>query len=106
MSMMYHMLELLRQKMNHKELNIARLIYMLARLEPVKKGDSKEVEEEYKRSKKAYREFEENIYEWCTGNDNDSKENIRQLITAMNWYSYLIRNRSTKSNKKEKEKER
>ena len=108
MSMMYHMLELLRQKMNQKvdkdKLNIARLIYMLARLEPVKKGDSKEAEEEYKRSKKAYREFEENIYEWCTG--SASKEDIRQLITAMNWYSYLIRNRSTKSNKKDKKKER
>jgi CRISPR-associated protein Csm1 len=106
MSMMYHMLELLRQKMDQKvdKLNIARLIYMLARLEPVKKGDSKEEEEEYKRSKEAYRLFEENIYEWCTG--NASKEDIRQLITAMNWYSYLIRNRSTKSNKKEKEKER
>ncbi len=100
MSMMYHLLELARQKMDETadKINIARLVYMLARLEPVKKRNTPEAEEEYRKKKERYRKFEMNVYEWCT--QNDSKEDIRQLITAMNWYSYLIRKRNDKNNSK------
>lgn len=84
MAFLYRILELIR---NRKEkINFARLVYMIARLEPVDK-DSKEQKEVYQKQKKAYRNFSEHMVQWM-----QSEKDCRQLKTAIQLYVYLNRN--------------
>lgn len=82
MSFMYRLLELIREQSdnNAASINLARYAYLLARLEP----DSKQDEEEHKN----YKVFKEKMHSWIQ-NDEDR----RQLKTAMNIYSYRVRER-------------
>lgn len=74
MSFLYRMLELIR---NRKEkINFARMVYLLARLEP----EEKEI------SKDAYHEFSNHMYRWM-----QSDKDCRQLKTAINLYAYRNR---------------
>ena len=75
-SLLYSLLELFRNR--DKKINLARMAYTLARMEP--KGN---VSEE---GKEIYQNFKEKLYDWML-NDNDTK----QAITAIYIYSYLIR---------------
>ena len=75
-SLLYSLLELFRNR--DKKINLARMAYTLARMEP--KGNVSEEEKEI------YQNFKEKLYDWML-NDNDTK----QAITAIYIYSYLIR---------------
>ena len=80
-SLLYNLLELFRKKDN--KINLARLAYTLARLEP--KGKVSEEES------KIYQKFKENVYKWML-----SDKDTRQVITAIYIYSYLIRKEEDK----------
>lgn len=73
---LYNILELLKNK--SEKINLARLAYTLARMEP--KSDAKEEE------KQLYGKFSKKLYEWMQ-NDEDN----RQLIMAIYIYAYLVR---------------
>ena len=73
---LYNLLELFRNQ--EERLNIARLAYFLARLEP-----GQEASED---KKQLYRKFADQIYQWRR-NQQDSRE----LITAIYIYAYLTR---------------
>ncbi len=98
MSCMYRLLELIRKQFEEngktKGVNVARLVYMLARLEPVK---GQKDDNEYELEKKAYELFRNDIYKWCVEEIHEKIDkglnSTRQLMTAMTWYSYLIRKR-------------
>ena len=78
---LYNLLELIR---NRKEkINIARFVYMLSRLEPVKDAPPK--------AKESYRNFADTMFDWIR-----SDEDSRQLITAIYLYVYLIRGEEEK----------
>ncbi len=77
---LYRILELFRD--TEDRINLARLAYLLARLEPAKKpGDRKA--EEYAR---LYSEFRKKLYQWQR-NEKDRK----QFVTAAYIYAYLNR---------------
>ena len=80
-SLLYNLLELFRNR--DKKINIARMAYTLARMEP--KGKANEEE------KAVYKNFKEKVYDWMFS-DSDTK----QAITAIYIYSYLIRNEEEK----------
>ena len=80
-SLLYNLLELFRNR--DKKINLARMAYTLARMEP--KGKVSEEE------KDVYQIFKEKLYDWMF-DDNDTK----QAITAIYIYSYLIRNEEEK----------
>lgn len=71
---LYNLLELFR---GEERINLARLAYLLSRLEP----DTKDEEE-----RQEYREFSKKIYEW-----KKNEEDSRQVMTAIYIYAYLIR---------------
>ena len=73
---LYNVLALLRNK--SEKINLARLAYTLARMEPKSEADEKE--------KKLYAKFSQKLYEWMQ-NDEDN----RQLIMAIYIYAYLVR---------------
>ena len=75
---LYRLLELFRD--NDKKINIARLAYLLGRIEAEFNANNNE---DYKGE---YREFAEKIYKWRF-NENDRQ----QFITAIYIYAYLIR---------------
>ncbi len=66
-----------------EKINIARLAYLLARLEPDKKDE-----------KEKYSEFTKKIYAWAL----ESDESRNQLKTALYLYVYLEREKEAKSN--------
>jgi len=78
MSFMYKLLELIRDRKNNK-INFARYVYLLSRMEP--KEDASILEKEN------YAEFSKKMYNWIK-----SDKDCRELITAMNIYSYIQRN--------------
>lgn len=80
-SMLYNMLELIRQKNDGDRLNIARMAYLLARNRPTSDND---------RIKK-HMELERKLYNWIQS-DKDRKE----LITAI--YIYVYMNRGNEKN--------
>ena len=75
---LYHILELYRH--SEDKINLARLAYLLARLEP-----SPSAEDEYK---VLYNELKNKLYTWHRS-ENDRK----QFITAIYIYAYMIRDR-------------
>ena len=76
---LYNLLALLRGR--GEKINLARYVYLLARMEPDKEASNEE--------KAKYRAFAENMYRW---NLND--EDTRQLKTAILLYVYLTRERN------------
>lgn len=91
MSFMYNLLELIRKQ--DDRINFARFVYLLARLEPDKSDEPEK--------RTAYKSFADNMYKWVRlENKSTDESNIRkltkdgrQLKTAMNMYSYIIRER-------------
>ena len=81
-SFLYRILELFREA--EDRINLARLAYLLARLEPPKKAGDRKAEE-YSR---LYKEFRQKLYHWQR-NEKDRK----QFITAVYIYAYLNRGR-------------
>ena len=92
-STLYQILELFRLQYtkdsgdaNKKgKINFARLVYLLARLEPDK--EASEIE------KKAYQNFSGKMHDWSM-----SEEESRQLKTAIQLYAYLIREKEEEKN--------
>ena len=82
-SFLYHLLELIRSR--DEKINMARYVYLLARLEPGQ-GESNE-------RKVRYKTFSKKMYEWY-----QSEEDSRQLKTACNLYVYLKRSREAGEN--------
>lgn len=80
-SLLYNLLELFRNR--DKKINIARMAYTLARMEPSGKVSEEE--------KAVYKNFKEKVYDWMFS-DIDTK----QVITAIYIYSYLIRKEEEK----------
>ena len=80
-SLLYNLLELFRNR--DKKINIARMAYTLARMEPSGKVSEEE--------KAVYKNFKEKVYDWMFS-ENDTK----QVITAIYIYSYLIRKEEEK----------
>lgn len=86
---LYNILELVRNdyeielddKKKKDKLNIARLVYLISRMEPdsVAKTEQRE----------AYKQFAARLYNWSTGSVNDKQE----LIIAIYLYVYLTRER-------------
>ena len=75
-SFLYHLLELVRRQ--GEKINLARFVYLLARMEP---GDKAKEEE-----KARYREFSRKMYGWIK-----EEKDCRQLKTAISLYAYKIR---------------
>lgn len=75
---LYKILDLFRNQ--EERINLARLAYLFARMEPGRKASENE--------KESYRRFREKMYEWRQ-NPSDSSE----AITAIYLYIYLIRER-------------
>lgn len=75
-SLLYSLLELFRNR--EEKINIARMAYTLARMEPDKKAGE--------HIKTAYRMLKAKVYEWML-----DKKDSRQAITAIYIYIYLIR---------------
>ncbi|RRD93726.1 type III-A CRISPR-associated protein Cas10/Csm1 [Clostridiales bacterium COT073_COT-073] len=73
---LYNILELFRN--SSERINIARLVYLLARLEPT--GEAKEEE------KSKYQDFSKQMYDWIR-----EEKDRKQAITAMYLYIYLTR---------------
>lgn len=80
-SLLYNLLELFRNR--DKKINIARMAYILARLEPSGKVSEEE--------KAVYKNFKEKVYDWMF-----SESDTKQMITAIYIYSYLIRKEEEK----------
>lgn len=78
---LYHMLSLMRNR--EEKINLARLAYFLARLEPDK--DASDLQKE------VYHKFSRKIYEWML-----NEEDCRQTITAIYIYAYLVREEEEK----------
>lgn len=79
MSALYKLLEYIRNL--DDRINLARLAYMLGRMEPDKKA-SDEVKE-------LYRHFSKSLYKWVS--EDKTGENRKQLVTAIYIYVYLHR---------------
>lgn len=80
-SLLYNLLELFRNR--DKKVNIARMAYTLARMEPSGKVSEEE--------KTVYKKFKEKVYDWMF-----SESDTKQMITAIYIYSYLIRKEEEK----------
>ncbi|WP_448946680.1 type III-A CRISPR-associated protein Cas10/Csm1 [Lachnoanaerobaculum sp.] len=80
-SLLYNLLELFRNR--DKKINIARMAYTLARMEPSGKVSEEE--------KTVYKKFKEKVYDWMF-----SESDTKQMITAIYIYSYLIRKEEEK----------
>ena len=80
-SLLYNLLELFRNR--DKKINIARMAYTLARMEPSGKVSEEE--------KAVYKNFKEKVYDWMF-----SESDTKQMITAIYIYSYLIRKEEEK----------
>lgn len=78
---LYRLLLLLRETKSSGSINIARLAYQLARLEP-KRNDSEKSKSEFA----VYEKFAHNIYNWAR-----SPRDRDELITAIYLYVYLNR---------------
>lgn len=74
---LYRLLDFMRNK--EDKINLARFAYLLARLEPDKNADTKDL--------KKYKDFAKSMYKWI-----QDDEECRQAITAMYLYVYLDRN--------------
>lgn len=81
-SLLYKMLELIRTQTD--KINFARIVYLIARLEPNKEATEKQ--------KKLYMEFSSKMYQWLSTSDKQERDrNCRQLKTAITLYAYLMR---------------
>lgn len=78
---LYNLLDLVRHQ--DEKINLARYIYLLARMEPEREAREDE--------KASYREFSKKMYEWI----KDEKA-CRHLKTAINLYAYMTREEEDK----------
>ena len=83
---LYHLLDLLRENGTEKRFNRARFVYFLSRMEP----DNDDLDNAVEWN--AYKEFSAKMYEWAT-----TKEDRRQLVTAIYLYVYLNREEEEKN---------
>lgn len=83
MAFLYRILELLRRC--NEQINLARIAYLLARLEPSRKETEAQLR---------YRVFSRSVMQWCR-----SEEDRRELITAI--YLYVYRERGANVNDSE-----
>ena len=87
-TMMYNLLDLIRKQ--EEKINFARIVYVLARLEP-----DRYIAENDKQAVINYEKFSKNIYQWIKNENISEKRGLakdaRQLKTAMMIYSYLTR---------------
>lgn len=91
-SFLYHILELIRN--SNEKINIARLVYLLSRLEPTKlKGEK---EEDFDLRFKNYKNFSEQIYTWVRDKQNNGDK--EQFISALLLYVYLTRDKQDGTN--------
>ena len=81
---LYNLLELIRRP--EEKINFARIVYVLARLEPTADADEQQ--------KKQYEVFSKNLYQWVNTDGKESPD-IRHLKTAMQLYSYIRRQRES-----------
>lgn len=77
-SFLYHLLQLVRGQ--EDKINLARYVYLLARMEPGEQASQEE--------KDRYQLFSRKMYKWI-----HSEEDCRQLKTAINLYAYQIRDK-------------
>ncbi len=77
---LYRILELFREA--EDRINLARLAYLLARLEPAKKPGDEKAEE----FRALYGEFKKKLYQW-----QRNEKDRRQFVTAIYIYAYLTR---------------
>lgn len=75
MSLLYRLLILVRKIKTNEKINLARVAYLIGRLEPQKKD-----------KKKIYLDFKETFYNWML-----NKEDLKQLETALTLIIYLNR---------------
>lgn len=87
-TMMYNLLDLIRKQ--EEKINFARIVYVLARLEP-----DRYIAENDKQAVIKYEKFSKNIYQWIKNENISEKRGLakdaRQLKTAMMIYAYLTR---------------
>ena len=76
MAFLYHLTDLLRN--TEEQINVARYVYLLSRMEPDEKQS--------KEKREAYRTFSKKMYEW-----SQTETDRRELITAIYLYVYLHR---------------
>lgn len=79
-SMLYKMLDLIRDRSENGRLNVARFAYLLARNCPEKKGEERD----------RYIDFERKMYAWI-----QSETDRKQLVTAIYIYVYMNRGDDT-----------
>lgn len=75
---LYHLLELVRSR--EEKINVARYVYLLARMEPKEESSQEE--------KARYQAFSRKMYQWIR-----QEKDCRQLKTAMTIYAYQIRDK-------------
>lgn len=75
-SFLYHLLDLVRNQ--EEKINVARYVYLLARMEPGRKAT--------KEQKENYKKFSRKMYEW-----RQEEKDRRQLKTAITLYAYTMR---------------
>ena len=75
---LYHLLELVRSR--EEKINVARYVYLLARMEPKEESSQEE--------KARYQAFSRKMYQWI-----QQEKDCRQLKTAMTIYAYQIRDK-------------
>lgn len=83
----YNLMNLIREA-EKDSINIARCAYMLSRLAPSKDSP--------KKAKESYAEFSKKMYQWIL-----DREDRKQLLTAINLYIYLNREKSGNHDKEE-----
>ena len=76
MAFLYHLTDLLRN--TEEQINVARYVYLLSRMEPDEKQS--------KEKREAYRTFSKKMYEW-----SQTETDRRELISAIYLYVYLHR---------------
>lgn len=80
-SFLYHLLDLVREK--EEKINLARYVYLLARMEPDKKASPEQ--------KENYKKFARKMYQW-----RQEEKDCRQLKTAITLYAYTMREQGEK----------
>lgn len=91
-SMLYKLMNLIRETDQKDRMSIPRIAYFLARLRPnePKSPNTKKLEK-YKKDLSSYQSFADRIYTWI-----QSAENRRQLLTAIQLYVYENRSSDSK----------
>ena len=91
-SMLYKLMNLIRETEQKDRMSIPRIAYYLARLRPAEpKNANNEKMEKYKKDLSSYQSFADRIYTWI-----QNAEDRRQLMTAIQLYVYVHRSSDSK----------